>query len=559
MQSKLRIFAVFFLVVSFAAGLMLGGCGSGGGGGSNDLGSGSSGASGNVALLVADDPADDYEEITICVSKVSLIPADQNPHQSPVVIYESDDCYDINLLDLRDEDFLLTVKKRIPAGRYSKIRLEVEEIYAVGGTCDRFKLPSGRIDLNPRGKFEVKPGETLAIRLDIDANKSINLHQAGKSGKCIFRPVVFVDIDTITSPRRCPRILRGEIKRLFPSENDIEGFVLDLGGSRGLIDVLLSDNPEKLTVIFGEDGTRVRRTELEVGQTVRVTGKITRKGDLLASVVVIGNVLSVKGTVVSAVDDDSIFPLLLDDGQELIGGQVKVEITNATFVLLGCDQEVDPVAIQRGKRARVVGKFDVGTGMLRAVAVFLQSQKIVGDLTEIGRATGGTNLFITDEDGVDRIIFLPQDTLIYLQGDGAIPLGLLNRIVMNCEPKKVVVTLDPEATEPTAREVRVQQERLYGRVVRIIPSERAVILDSASGRMKVRIQEGATILLNTKRADVPVDFDGIRFGDELTLYGLEACEALDFDFYAFIVLINESSTGCDDHDCGDDDDDDDDH
>ena len=81
--------------------------------------------------------------------------------------------HEINLLELRDEDFLLTLKKRVPAGWYSKIRLEVKDTWAECGPCDDFKLPSNRIDLNPRGEFQVRSGQTLSIRLDIDANKSI--------------------------------------------------------------------------------------------------------------------------------------------------------------------------------------------------------------------------------------------------------------------------------------------------------------------------------------------------------------------------------------------------
>ena len=70
-----------------------------------------------------------------------------------------------------------------------------------------------------------------------------------------------------------------------------------------------------------------KRSALKPGQKVRVTGKINADGDLDASVVVIGDVLSAKGTVVTSVNDDSLFPLLLDPGQELIGDQVNVEIT----------------------------------------------------------------------------------------------------------------------------------------------------------------------------------------------------------------------------------------
>ena len=56
----------------------------------------------------------------------------------------------------------------------------------------------------------------------------------------------------------------------------------------------------------------------------------------------------------------------------------------------------------------------------------------------------------------------------------------------------------------------------------------------------VRIQEGATILLNTKYVDIPVDFDSIRVGERLTLFGLSDCVNSGIEFYAFIALINES-------------------
>jgi hypothetical protein len=541
MKTKFGVAIALFVTVLITAGFLLGGCGSGGGGGGSDSVSGSAG-SGSVALLLADGPADDYDSIFITVCKVSLIPAENNPNQSEVVIYESDECFEVDLLELRDEDFLLTVKKRVPAGRYSKIRLEIDDIRSEGGPCDEnnkyFKLPSGRIDLNPQEDFWVRSGETLAIRLDIDANKSINLHEAGKSDKCIFRPVVFVDIETIKTPQRCPRILAGDIERLIENDRtgEIEGFVLDLFGERGTIDVWLSDNPRQPTIIFGKDGFRVRPSQLERGQKVRVTGKITSKGDLTASVVIIGDVTSVKGTVVSSVNSDSMFPLLLDSGQSIVDDQIKVEVTPATLVLLGCDEEVGVEAIQRGKRARVVGKTILNAKVLRAVAVFLKSEEITGDLLRIERATGGTNLIIRDKDGNELAVFLPQETPVYLQGDGEISLRLLNELLKSCGSKKVRVALDPEETEPTAQEVRVQQERLYGQVVDIL-SDRVVQL---GGGQLVRVQEGATILLNTDRADIPVVFDEIRVGDKLTLYGLEDCDPPDMevDFYAYIVLID---------------------
>lgn len=131
----------------------------------------------------------------------------------------------------------------MPAGRYEKIRLFVPKIESEGGTCDLelIKLPSGKIDLNPQGSFEVLPGETLAIRLDMDANKSINLHPAGNSGKCIFRPVVFVDIKPGKLPQACPINVTGRITQLLDGDNNgaTDGFLLNLTGPRGIVTVRL--------------------------------------------------------------------------------------------------------------------------------------------------------------------------------------------------------------------------------------------------------------------------------------------------------------------------------
>ena len=52
---------------------------------------------------------------------------------------------------------------------------------------------NGKIDLNPQGSFDVVPGETLYIQLDMDAKKSIKIDDVG-NGDYIFRPVVFVDV-----------------------------------------------------------------------------------------------------------------------------------------------------------------------------------------------------------------------------------------------------------------------------------------------------------------------------------------------------------------------------
>ncbi|GAH47407.1 unnamed protein product, partial [marine sediment metagenome] len=355
MRRHITLAASVFSIICLSVAIFLGGCG-GGGGGSAVTSSGT----GTVAVFVADGPADGYDHIWIHVTEVSLIPA-EGTGRSPVVMFRSQSGkgYKIDLLDYREEDFLLTVKRRVPAGRYEKVRLKVKKIES-DPPCDEewIKLPSGKIDLNPRGTFEVKPGETLLIRLDIDANKSINLHPAGQSGKCIFRPVVFVDIEPVKWRLRCPRILKGEIDRLIDEDSDgpIEGFMLALAGGRGTLEVHLLED----VVIFDDDGLPATSSDLAIGQTVWVRGRLNAKGCFQASLVVIGEVLLVKGTVEDTVDDsDGVFPLQPDPGHEFVDGTIDVKVEEETLVLIDCDEQVGPEAIQKGMRALVVGKYSI--------------------------------------------------------------------------------------------------------------------------------------------------------------------------------------------------------
>ena len=194
MTTGIRSRRLLLLLVFIAFSGLFFSCGGGGGGSSSAV---TTGSSGSAALLLADGPADDYNHIWIWITRVTLLP-EEGSGLSPVVIFQSSrpDGYRADLLDLRDQDLLVTVKDRIPAGTYAKIRLEIADIqaedYDNNAPCNdvQIKLPSGKIDLNPRGGVPIRAGETLAIRLDVDANKSIQLHSAGNSGKCIFRPVL---------------------------------------------------------------------------------------------------------------------------------------------------------------------------------------------------------------------------------------------------------------------------------------------------------------------------------------------------------------------------------
>ena len=73
------------------------------------------------------------------------------------------------------------------------------------------KLPGkGKLDLNSRSNFTVVAGGTLAIQIDMDANKSIHIVKKGKQDEYNFRPVVFIDIVTDAFKERLVK-LHGDI------------------------------------------------------------------------------------------------------------------------------------------------------------------------------------------------------------------------------------------------------------------------------------------------------------------------------------------------------------
>lgn len=500
----------------------------GGGGGT----SGGSSGTGSVALLLADGPADDCDNIWIWVTEVSLIP---KGNRAPVVIFQSPSGEKIDLLELRDEEFLLTVKRDVPAGVYEKIRLRVSEIIAEGDpskvpcTDIEIKLPSGKIDLNPREPFRVIPNKTLSITLDIDANKSINLHQAGKSGKCIFRPVVFVDIEPGAPVRPCPRIISGTITRIVKRGDIIVRFFLDLAGHRGELEVRVTDD----TAVFDQNGEFGGRELIDdqEGEQVKVRGRLDEDARLQASVVVLGQVLVVRGDVDGPVDDTTdLFPFIPFPGEELVGNR-DVQVADETLILIGCDTEVGKDAIQDGMTAKVIGKSvsTNGPDVLRSVVVFLRAREVAGEIVSIVDKVGGKTVTVEQETGGDVDVFIPSGTPINIEGDDSVPMELF------CERRQVSIFLDPHTLGPlTATFVIVQAERRVGEMTSVDEFDRTLTVD-VDGE-SVFVQPGATILDTRGPVDTLVGFEEIEVNDQLEYFGLDACPG-DMGFTAFVILI----------------------
>jgi hypothetical protein len=525
-------------------------CG-GGGGGSSSSGTSTPSGSGSVAVVLADGPSDEYDKIYIWVTGVSLIPAEGN--EAPVTIFETDQSEDghpgvrVDLLEFRDEDFVMTVKDGVPAGKYSKIRLEISAIETIGGPCDDnwIKLPSGKIDLKPREPFYLHDGGNISIRLDIDADKSINLHEAGNSGKCIFRPVVFVDIEEGAPFRRCPKMVNGTIVELIKGQSGTEAFIIDLDRYRGRLKVELSES----TAIFDEEGVFTDPSALKVEQKVKIRGKLADHGVLLASLVIIGELVDLSGEVESTVDASNIFLLAPFSGQVITDPQVKVGIQSQTLILLGCDTSGTSEMIVPGMKARVFGKY--GNNILSAVTVILEERKISGTISSLQDQDSGRLAIIEEVNNGPVEVFIPDDTPIFLLGGKQLSLGDL------CIGQEVRVSLDPTVPDPlTARVVFVKPEKHVGEVVSIDYDQRIIVIDedrdpvTTGDQRKVYVPIGSKILKSEDDDEEQKEFrsfNDIEVKDYIVLFGLTDCNDSSVFKAFFIVIADEFDDDSDDY------------
>jgi len=516
---------IFFVLLAFSF-MVLWACGSDGGAGNSGS---SSESTGSVAVILTDGPADEYKKLLITITQVTLIPA-PGSNLNPATVYHSARGCQIDLLEFRDDEFLFTLKHGITAGTYEKIRLYVKDIEPVGGPCEHLevKLPSERIELVPRGTFRVERGETLALRLDIDANKSIALHQAGQSGMCIFRPVVFVDVEPIDWMPRCPKILKGTLEE-FISEDPIKGFQLALSRDRGTLNINLSDT----TIIFDDTGNPGDVGDLAVGQPVWVRGKLDAEGHFQATEVAIGDVLVLKGTVDSTIDESDAFTLALDPYQS-VSGTLPVTLSSETLILTGCDDKVTKSAITPGMPAWVAGKLSLDRETLQAIAIFLKP--LSGELTEVQKdvyhnGTKGMYLTIRTDGETDVVVFLPDTAAIRLVGDGDVPVDLL------CPGRQINAVIDAEKSETldvlTASEVQVQSNHLVGYIDEIDRDERIIYIDG----QQIHVQDDAVVLDLRGSGDRLRDFAYLRYDDKISCFGLSACEGNNF--CAFVIILIE--------------------
>lgn len=400
------------------------------------------GGSGSVGIVLTDAPSSDFLAVNMTITQILLLSDDEN--SDPVTLFQGEET--INLLSLRDHAELFALNN-VPAGSYSKIRLILKQpnglelvlptILPSGENEKQYPhLPgNGKIDLNPRGNFDVKQGEVIYAHIDLDAEKSIHAHVNGNgNGQYEFRPVIFVDV--------IGDDFAGKLVRRT-------GYIHDLASDQSqfaLCDTPVSEPPATTTEVqnddsmgcmtittqnaslFAVDGLPMPLTGLVENANVTAIGFLhsdTTPGDsgiiqhakLSAEVIEhldgMDNVETLDGTVATAPADAlSNFDLTLADSTtvtSLLQEGTKVFGRDGTYL--------DYTDILPSTLASVDGVRDMvgGSEMLRSSLVILDTapsaslEKLTGTVNTVNSLLHTVDV---STDGGDQMVQLTTDTVI---------------------------------------------------------------------------------------------------------------------------------------------------
>jgi hypothetical protein len=379
-------------------------------------------ATGTVAVLLTDAPTDQFCQILATVDSIELL-SDNGSRTSVFTGPET-----IDVLAMRNYTDVFSIATAVPVGTYEKIRLTLSDLALVEcddagepepeAGWDRPKLPgNGKLDLNPRGSFQVVGGETMIIELDLDMEKSLHLHQTG-NGKWQFRPVVFVTIRPDDT----------KLVRVFGEVRDLDGMHFELcpvepassmdddqdsdsnDGNMGndddsgeCLDVYTDGN----TGIFGEDGLPVGLGGVANGDLLTAIGFLRAHDDdddgdshmddlrLDAAVLELGPVDAferIAGAVTTAPGGNDIFEFTPDGA----AAAIDVLLQSGTRIFaIGSNEELDAGFIQPGTVGEVDGVFadpttDPVTEPLRAALIVLEEGASAPEVALVGREIAST-------------------------------------------------------------------------------------------------------------------------------------------------------------------------
>jgi len=359
------LFKAHRLAVAFVVSLILAACGGGSSGTDPVDNTVPQPTTGTVGLFFTDAPTDYFKEINLNVTQAILIGGDD----SQQVLFDGYEPIDLLNLTNYNEPIIFG---EVDAGTYTKLRLVIDGLELVPHEGDPIypKLPAnGKIDLLDQNGFDVLPGRTLMIAIDMDANKSIKITQTGNAMKYNFRPVVKVQIMDAGLPDKLARV-EGSVAEIY--DDPAGSFLLcDIDTPESCVTVATSGD----TSIFDDAGLGTEFSTLEVNDMVVVIGRYTTEPDIVLNAVVLeigGTATQIQGNVVTA-PADSQFLVITVDGRDLtveLQPETKYfdangEIT-ADAIVLGSDVEVEGVEPPKADAA--------DPDLIRAALVFVEAE-----------------------------------------------------------------------------------------------------------------------------------------------------------------------------------------
>lgn len=388
--------------------IILNGCG-GGGGSSQPVPGGT--ASGNLRLLVGDNPADVFDAVLLTVDAITLLT------DADSVELALDEPVVIDLLALQNlTDELLDAE--VPAGSYSKIRLFISDLQLQtlddnGAVLTEIRPPlpaNGKVDLNPQGTFAIARNEDLVIEIDFDLDRSLKLTSTGASS-WRFRPVVFVDVVQSQIDARISK-LEGEIANI-----DSAGMLLELCDSDDLDDCVSVQLSES-TLIADSTGMPLALGALIEGDEATAFGRYTDAGDQFdALLIAVGdddNLERINGLLAAAITDG--LATLTDDDDERM-----LSLLEGTVILDGNRNPILPAEIAPGTALEAWGVTPPDTSTLTAFLIQVDTAEMASDDDDfeaegvLGGLSDGELTFFTDQQ--EEICILVDEATVFVQSE----------------------------------------------------------------------------------------------------------------------------------------------
>ncbi len=397
-------------------------------------GAGNAPAAGTVTLAMTDAPADELTALTVTIDSATLIGED-----GPVSIPLPDgDPITLNLLDLDGINQILATAS-VPAGRYSKLRLEIRDATVTwpDETVEPVTIvANGKVDLNLQGHVEVLDGGSLTIQLDFSAEDSLKLTETG-NGRLILRPQIFVTAGLDAGDPDNPPL------------DDVRGVVASVDADARTFDLHTVAGSRVVVVVTDDTAIVSNRSEatfadLHPGLLVHVEGTLQADGRLVATIVhiVAGRYADV-GVIANLDVTAGTFDLV-----HVNRNPISVHYADTALVLFR-GQTLTTADLANGQLVRVGGSTD-DSGTLQATVIRIRGDRFAGVVTSIAACETDDTLSV--KIGPRRLlarlalagVTLPNNT-ITVQAQHDLPCPLL---IHEGSLVRVWGRLAPNAAEP---------------------------------------------------------------------------------------------------------------